>query len=40
MRYDKKKAGGQVHFALPIEIGRVQTGVAVDLNQVRWEELI
>jgi shikimate kinase / 3-dehydroquinate synthase len=39
MRYDKKKAGGQVHFALPIEIGRVQTGVAVDLDQIRWEEL-
>ena len=35
MKVDKKKAAGVVRFALPVEIGRVQVGVAVeDLNLI------
>jgi 3-dehydroquinate synthase len=30
MRVDKKKAAGVVHFSLPVEIGKVETGVAVE----------
>lgn len=30
MHVDKKKAGGVVHFALPVQIGEVRTGVAVE----------
>jgi shikimate kinase/3-dehydroquinate synthase len=30
MRVDKKKASGVVHFSLPVDIGRVEIGVAVE----------
>jgi 3-dehydroquinate synthase len=30
MTLDKKKAGGKVRFALPVRIGEVRTGVAID----------
>jgi 3-dehydroquinate synthetase len=30
MRVDKKKAGGVVRFALPVEIGTVKPGIAID----------
>ena len=30
MRVDKKKAGGVVRFALPVKIGEVRPGVAID----------
>jgi 3-dehydroquinate synthetase len=32
---DKKKAGGKIHFALPIAIGKVQTGVIVENDLLR-----
>ena len=35
MRVDKKKASGVVRFALPVAIGKVEVGVAVeDLNLI------
>jgi 3-dehydroquinate synthase len=39
MLRDKKKAGGQVHFALPVSIGQVQTGVAIDIDAIDWTEV-
>jgi len=30
MRVDKKKTAGVIHFSLPVDIGRVETGVAVE----------
>jgi 3-dehydroquinate synthetase len=30
MERDKKKAGGVVRFALPVEIGKVEVGVPMD----------
>jgi 3-dehydroquinate synthetase len=39
MRVDKKKRDGLVRFALPVEIGKVQTGVEVkDLELVFRED--
>jgi hypothetical protein len=38
MRADKKKASGVVHFTLPIDIGRVQTNVAVRELETVLEE--
>jgi len=38
MTRDKKKSGGQVRFALPIRIGEVQTGVAVENPEAVWEK--
>jgi shikimate kinase / 3-dehydroquinate synthase len=38
MLRDKKKAGGKVHFALPVSVGLVQTGVAIDINAIDWTE--
>jgi hypothetical protein len=29
MKNDKKKSGKAVHFALPIKIGTVRTGIAI-----------
>ncbi len=39
MRYDKKKSGGTIKFALPIRIGEVSTGMEVD-DQRRRDALI
>lgn len=36
MRLDKKRAAGKVRFALPVRIGEVRVGVAVE----NWQELI
>jgi shikimate kinase / 3-dehydroquinate synthase len=38
MQRDKKKAGGKVHFALPVAIGSAKTGVVVDLDAFEWTE--
>jgi len=38
MQADKKKAGGAVRFALPVRIGEVRTGIAVDLEKINLEE--
>lgn len=36
MGYDKKKSGGQIHFALPERIGKVCVGVVIE----NWNELL
>jgi 3-dehydroquinate synthase len=36
MGYDKKKSGGQIHFALPKRIGKVRVGVVIE----NWDELL
>jgi shikimate kinase / 3-dehydroquinate synthase len=36
MQLDKKKAAGQIRFALPVRVGEVQTGIVVD----NWQEKI
>ena len=38
MRVDKKKAGGVVRFALPVKIGEVRPGIAVDDLALALEE--
>ena len=38
MRMDKKRSNGTVHFALPVEIGRVELVPVDDLNLVLEEE--
>jgi len=30
MQLDKKRAGRQIHFALPVRVGEVKTGVLVE----------
>ncbi len=35
MRHDKKKSSGQLRFALPVDIGRVQVGVTVPEDLVK-----
>ncbi|MEN4099418.1 MAG: 3-dehydroquinate synthase [Anaerolineaceae bacterium] len=39
MLRDKKKAGGKVHFALPTGIGKVRTGIALDVAAIDWTEV-
>lgn len=34
MYYDKKRAGGKVKFALPVEIGNVRVGIEIDEQQI------
>jgi len=36
MLLDKKRAAGRIHFALPVKIGRVQTGVVID----QWQQML
>jgi len=36
MGYDKKKSGGQIHFALPERIGKVRVGVVIE----NWFEML
>jgi 3-dehydroquinate synthetase len=36
MGYDKKKAGGQIHFALPEKIGKLRVGVVIE----NWFEML
>lgn len=36
MKFDKKRAHGKVQFALPIQIGHVQTGIEIS----NWEKLL
>jgi shikimate kinase / 3-dehydroquinate synthase len=38
MRVDKKKSAGVVHFSLPVQIGKVQVGVAVEKLEMVFEE--
>jgi len=38
MRVDKKKAGGVVRFALPVKIGEVRPGIAIDDLALALEE--
>lgn len=39
MRVDKKRAGGQVRFSLPVRIGAVENGVTMPLDETLLEEL-
>jgi 3-dehydroquinate synthetase len=36
---DKKKHAGKVHFALPVRIGEVQTGVALEMDEAALMEI-
>ncbi|MBE0698460.1 MAG: 3-dehydroquinate synthase, partial [Anaerolineaceae bacterium] len=36
MQLDKKRAAGKIHFALPLKIGEVKTGVVID----DWQEKV
>jgi 3-dehydroquinate synthetase len=38
MQFDKKKAGGSVRFALPVQIGRVQVNVEVKDLELLFKE--
>ncbi len=38
MRVDKKRAGGQVRFSLPVRIGAVENGVTMPLDETLLEE--
>lgn len=39
IKVDKKRSQGQVRFSLPLKIGEVRAGVAVDLNEALLEEI-
>ena len=36
MQFDKKKKNGLLNFSLPVEIGKVKTGVAVSKEDMKW----
>jgi len=36
MRYDKKRSRGKPHFVLPVRVGEVKVGIAVD----DWQSLV
>jgi 3-dehydroquinate synthetase len=36
MQFDKKKKNGLIRFALPVEIGKVKTGVTVSKEDMKW----
>jgi 3-dehydroquinate synthase len=38
LKLDKKRAAGQVRFALPVRIGEVRTGVVIDLDRFQFHE--